>query len=132
MKAYLKRNSDILEDTFNSLFRPFYVDSDATVMKTDIKETDKEYILDVEMAGYDKTDISLKYENGYLTVSAKKNENDDNVTYLRRERAYSCSRSYYLGEVDEKQIKAKYSNGVLEIVVPKEKPEEVSHNINID
>ena len=134
MKTYLtRRNNDIFEDTFNSLFRPFYVGDEASVMKTDIRETETEYLMDVEMAGFDKKDISLKFESGYLTVSAKKGDADENgATYIRRERAYSCSRSYYLGDVDEKLIKAKYQNGVLEIVVPKVKPQEATHSINID
>lgn len=133
MKNYMltRRNNDVFEDTFNSLFRPFYVDEEASVMKTDIKETEHEYLMDVEMAGFDKKDISLKYESGYLTVSAKKNDTDETVKYVRRERAYSCSRSYYLGDVNEKLIKAKYENGVLQIVVPKEKPEETKHTIEI-
>ena len=133
MKNYVvRRNNDILEDTFNSFFRPFYVDEEAAVMKTDIKETENEYLMDVEMAGFDKNDISLKFEKGYLTVSAKKSEKDENANYIRRERACSCSRSYYLGDVNEKSIKAKYNNGVLEIVVPKEKKEETAHSISID
>ncbi len=133
MKNYLsRRNSDIFEDAFNNFLRPFYVDEEATIMKTDIKETEKEYLMDVEMAGFDKNDISLKYESGYLTVSAKKDEKEESVKYIRRERAYSCSRSYYLGDVNEKAIKAKYNNGVLEIVVPKEKPENNTHSINIE
>lgn len=133
MKTYLtRRNSDIIEDAFNNFFRPFYVDEEASIMKTDIRESDNAYLMDVEMAGFDKSDISLKYESGYLTVSAKKEEKADNVKYIRRERAYSCSRSYYLGDVDEKAIKAKYNNGVLEIVVPKEKPQAQTHAINIE
>ncbi len=134
MKNYLtRRNNDIFEDTFNSLFRPFYVGEEASVMKTDIRETDNEYLMDVEMAGFDKKDISLKFESGYLTVSAKKGEKDeDGVNYIRRERAYSCSRSYYLGDVDEKLIKAKYNNGVLEVTVPKVQPEQTTHSINIE
>ncbi len=133
MKTYLtRRNSDIIEDAFNNFFRPFYVDEEASIMKTDIRESDNAYLMDVEMAGFDKSDISLKYESGYLTVSAKKEEKADNVKYIRRERAYSCSRSYYLGDVDEKAIKAKYNNGVLEIVVPKDKPQVQTHAINIE
>lgn len=133
MKNYLtRRNNDIFEDAFNDFFRPFYVDEEASIMKTDIKETEKSYLMDVEMAGFDKSDIALKYENGYLTVSAKKAEKDENVKYIRRERAFSCSRSYYLGDVNEKAIKAKYENGVLEIVVPKEKPENNTHCINVE
>lgn len=135
MKNYVfarRNNEDFFEDTFNSLFRPFYVDQEASVMKTDIRETDSEYVMDVDMAGFDKQDIALKYENGYLTVSAKKSDSDKDVKYVRRERAFSCSRSYYLGDVNEKLIKAKYENGVLQIVVPKEKPEEVKHTIAIE
>ncbi len=133
MKNYLtRRNSDIFEDAFNDFFRPFYVDEEASIMKTDIKETENSYIMDVEMAGFNKSDIALKYESGYLTVSAKKAEKNEDAKYIRRERAYSCSRSYYLGDVNEKAIKAKYENGVLEIVVPKEKPENTTHCINVE
>ena len=133
MKTYLtRRNNDIFEDTFNSLFRPFYVGDDNSVMKTDIRETETEYMLDVEMAGFDKKDIALKFESGYLTVSAKKSASEDGANYIRRERAYSCSRSYYMGDVDEKLIKAHYNNGVLEVVVPKVKPEQSTHSITID
>lgn len=133
MKNYLtKRNNDIFEDAFSSLFRPFYVEEEATLMKTDIRETENAYLMDVEMAGFDKKDIALKFESGYLTVSAKKNDSESNEKYIRRERAYSCSRSYYLGDVNEKEIKAKYVNGVLEVTVPKEKPEVTTHSINID
>ena len=133
MKNYLtRRTSDIFEDTFNSLFRPFYVEEEATLMKTDIRETESAYLMDVDMAGFDKKDIALKYESGYLTVSAKKSDKQESDNYIRRERAYSCSRSYYLGDVNEKEIKAKYQNGVLEVTVPKEKPEVTTHSINID
>ena len=133
MKNYLsRRNNDIFADAFNSLFRPFYVEEEATLMKTDIRETDNAYLMDVEMAGFDKKDIALKFESGYLTVSAKKSASEDGANYIRRERAYSCSRSYYLGDVKEKEIKAKYQNGVLEITVPKQTPEETTHSINID
>ena len=133
MRNYItRRNSDIFEDAFNSLFRPFYVEAEATPMKTDIRETETAYLMDVEMAGFDKKDITLKFEKGYLTVSAKKGDANENEAYIRRERAYSCSRSYYLGDVNEKEIKAKYQNGMLEITVPKAKPEEITHSINID
>ncbi len=134
MKTYLmtRKNNDLMDDAFNSFFRPFYVDDDASIMKTDISENEQEYLMDVEMAGFDKSDISLKFENGYLTVSAKKQEKEESKKYIRRERAFSCSRSYYLGDVNEKLIKAKYENGILQIVVPKEKPEEVKHTITVE
>ena len=134
MKNYMTthRNHDLLDEAFESFFRPFYVDSESSFMKTDIRETDTHYVLDVEMPGFDKKDISLKFESGYVTISAKKESEQDNGRYIRRERAVSCSRSYYMGDVDEKQIKAKYESGVLTVTVPKEKPEEKKHHIAID
>lgn len=133
MKNYLvHRNNDLIDDAFDSFFRPFYVDSESSFMKTDIKETDKEYVLDVEMPGFDKKDINLKFESGYITISAKKDQSEENSRYIRRERAVSCSRSYYMGDVDETQIKAKYENGVLSVSVPKDKPEQTKHAITID
>ena len=88
--------------------------------------------LDVEMPGFDKKDISLKFESGYITISAKKEQGAENSRYIRRERAVSCSRSYYMGDVDETQIKAKYENGVLVVTVPKDKPEQTKHAIAIE
>lgn len=134
MKTFLtQRNNDLFDQAFDSLFRPFYMDSESTFMKTDIKENDKEYVMDVEMPGFDKNEIQLNFENGYLTISAKKEASTDNKEhYIRRERAVSCSRSYYMGDVDQKLIKAKYENGVLAVSVPKQKPEETKHNILID
>ena len=134
MKNYIttRRNNDLFDEAFESFFRPFYVDSESSFMKTDIRETDKDYVMDVEMPGFDKKDISLKFESGYVTISAKKQATEDGGRYIRRERAQSYSRSYYMGDVDEKQIKAKYESGVLTVTVPKEKPEETRHHIAID
>ncbi len=134
MKNYMTthRNNDLFDEAFDSFFRPFYMDSDSTFMKTDIKEKNNDYVMEVEMPGLDKKDISLKFESGYLTISAKQEVHEEEGKYLRRERATSYSRSYYMGEVDEKQIKAKYENGILSVTIPKEKPEESRHSINID
>ena len=132
MRNYLSRRSnDLFDEAFENFFRPFYMDSESSFMKTDIKETEKDYVLEVEMPGFDKKDIALKFESGYITISAKKDGADDSK-YIRRERAVSCSRSYYMGDVDEKKITAKYADGVLTVTVPKEKPEESRHNILID
>ena len=132
MRNYLtRRSNDLIDEAFENFFRPFYVDSDSSFMKTDIKETEKDYVLEVEMPGFAKKDISLKFESGYITISAKKDGADDGK-YLRRERAVSCSRSYYMGDVDQTKITAKYADGVLTVTVPKEKPEELHHTIAID
>lgn len=128
--------SDFFADPFDSFFRPMFVDDRAIAMKTDISETDKEYTLEVDLPGYDKSDIKLDYENGYLTVSASHSDSDKEEgkkSYIRKERSVSASRSYYIGEVDENTISAKFEGGVLTIVVPKAEPEQPKKKgINID
>lgn len=133
MKNYIttRRSNDLFENAFDSLFRPFYIDSESSFMKTDISQTDKDYVMEVEMPGFDKKDIELKFESGYITISAKK-QKDNAANYIRRERAVSCSRSYYMGDVDETQIKAKYEHGVLTVTIPKDKPAQAKHSILID
>jgi HSP20 family molecular chaperone IbpA len=87
------------------------------------------------MPGFEKSDISLNLENGYLTIEAKREEKqEDDKNYVRRERNFSCKRSYYVGEnVTEEDVKAKYLNGTLEILVPKKKEKEITRkNIAID
>lgn len=88
----------------------------AGMMSTDVRETDKGYMVDIDMPGFKKDDISLDLQNGYLTVSAHRNssheDKDDNGRWLRRERyAGSCSRSFYVGEdVKDSDIHASYMN----------------------
>ena len=96
-----------------------------SVMKTDIKEEDNNYILSVDIPGAKKEDISLKLENGYLDISYNvKEENDEknkHGKFLRRERYFgSMNRSFYIGEdYKESDINASYSDGVLTITLPK-------------
>ena len=135
MKNYLIRNNygtgfDMLDDAFENFFRPMFYEDKPEGMNTDIRETEKGYVLDVELPGFDKSEIALSLEKGYLTISAKKTEKEENKEgkdrFLRRERKVQCSRSYYVGEnVAETDIKAKYENGVLAIEVPKDKPKQV-------
>ena len=149
MKNYLmnnenKRNNelDFFDDAFGGFFKPLFYEEKHHSMKTDIKETENSYVLDIEVPGFDKKDVNVSLENGYLTVSAQKKtceggENDEKnkkkENYIRRERSCSVSRSYYVGDVDKEAIKAKYENGVLTVVIPKEKPAlPESHNIVID
>ena len=95
------------------------------VMKTDVKETETGYEVDIDLPGFKKDEINAKLDNGYLTISAAKgldkDEQDKNGKYIRRERyAGSMSRSFYVGEgVTEEDIKAKYEDGILRLVVPK-------------
>ena len=124
MKHYVVRRNNGANDFFGGFFDDFFrstlYNMDSSAMKTDVKESEKDYSLDVEMPGYKKEDISIQYENGYLSVSAKREEKENDGKYLRKERSVSCSRTYYVGDVEEEQIKAKFENGVLSLVIPKE------------
>lgn len=112
----------------------------AGMMSTDVRETDKGYMVDIDMPGFKKDDISLDLQNGYLTVSAHRNssheDKDDNGRWLRRERyAGSCSRSFYVGEdVKDSDIHASYKDGTLCLETPKPEAQqqvETKHQIAI-
>ena len=129
MKNYLtKRNNTYdLFDAFDDFFRPVFFDEQHD-LKTNIKETDSAYELDIEMPGYSKDQIKVALKNGYLTVSASKEskEEDNKKHYVRKEISESCSRSYYVGDdVTQADIKAKYENGMLAISVPKSQPKQI-------
>ncbi len=118
---------------WDSMLEPFNI-FDNAVMKTDIREKDGKYLLDVNLAGFRKEDIKISLYNGTLTVSADHNdsqeEKDAKGNLIRRERySGSCKRSWYIGEgISENDIHAKYENGVLTLEVPteakKEEPQE--------
>ena len=98
------------------------------LMKTDIREDENSYLLEVDLPGYSKEDIKIDVTDGYLTINAKvnKEEKDEEKNYVRRERfTGEATRSFYVGEdikVDE--IKASFKNGILTLEVPKVNPEE--------
>ena len=113
----------------------------AGMMSTDVRETDKGYMVDIDMPGFKKDDVSLDLQNGYLTVSAHRNssyeDKDDNGRWLRRERyAGSCSRSFYVGEdVKDSDIHASYKDGTLCLEMPKleaQQQVETKHQIAIE
>ena len=94
-------------------------------MRTDIKETQNGYELDIDLPGYKKADVQAELKEGYLTISAStrkdESEKDKDGKYLRRERYYgSCSRSFYVGDaVTQEDIKARFEDGILKVTVPK-------------
>ena len=95
------------------------------MMKCDIYEKEGKNNLEMDVPGFKKEDINMELENGYLKVSAEKTLDSDekeNKKYVRRERHSftKCERSFYVGDVSEEDIKAKFKNGILEISVPKE------------
>ena len=99
--------------------------------RTDIRDTEKEYILEADLPGFDKEDISLSIENGYLIVSAEhktnKEEKDEKGNYIRRERSYgSYSRCFDISGIDEDAISASFKNGVLELRLPKETEKKIA------
>ena len=118
-------NDDWMNFGFPEVDKALYGKHAGTVMKTDVKETETGYEVDIDLPGFKKDEINAKLDNGYLTISAAKgldkDEQDKNGKYIRRERyAGSMSRSFYVGEgVTEDDIKAKYEDGILRLVVPK-------------
>ncbi len=100
----------------------------AGCMRTDVKETDGGYELDIDIPGYKKEDVKAKLKDGYLTISAESNsendEKDDDGRYIRRERYYgSMSRTFYVGDgIKDEDIKAKFADGTLSLFVPKPQP----------
>ena len=111
--------------------------SSQSLMKTDVKELDGSYELDIDLPGYKKEDVSAKLENGYLTISASTNKNNDEKDkdgrYIRRERyTGQCSRSFYVGnQVTQDQIKAKFENGILKLSIPKVEKQQVEQKMYI-
>jgi len=139
MKRYLPQTYEEtnLFDALDNLFKPVFFD-ETREMRTDIKETDEGYQLDIEMPGFKKSELGVSLENGYLTVTGNKHREEENKgkkeKYLRKERSESFQRSYYVGDdIDEKDVKAKYEDGVLCLTVPKSKPRQIqSHSITIE
>mgnify|MGYP000851338908 FL=1 len=102
--------------------------------KLDIQRTDKEYLVEAELPGVRKDEISLDLREGTLTISVNReeNKNEENKNYIHRERRVSSmSRSVYLGDVDPDGVAAKLENGVLKITVPSKTPVEKSRRIEI-
>ena len=103
---------------------PLYGKHAKNLMKTDVRETESSYEVDIDLPGFKKEDIKLDLENGYLTVSAQKgldkDEQDKNGRYIRQERYTGlCSRSFYVGDMKPSDVAAKYEDGILKISLPK-------------
>ena len=129
-----RKRSDL--DLFEEMFHdPFFSRREEKLMRTDIKEKGNNYVIEMDLPGYEKEDIKIKMEKGYLTVTAKVNKeiNDDKEeNYIHRER-YSgeCSRSFYVGEnVKEDEVKASFKNGTLKLVVLKKDQKELDNGDN--
>ena len=101
------------------------------MMKTDIRDVDGNYELEIDLPGFKKDEIQVQLKDGYLVLSAAKgldkDEKDKEGNYIRRERyAGSMCRSFYVGDaVSEEDIHAKYEDGILKLSVPKKAPEKI-------
>ena len=96
------------------------------MMKTDIRDVDGNYELDIDLPGFKKEDVKIQLKDGYLNIQAtreeKKDEKDEKGKYVRRERyTGTCNRSFYVGpNIKHEDIHAKYENGILHVTFPKE------------
>lgn len=129
---------DLFDDFFDF---PFYDDKESdklekklyghrskNLMKTDVQETENGYVLEMDLPGFSKDEVKASLKDGYLTIRAEKGldkeEKDEKTTkYIRRERyAGSCERSFYVGDVNETDIKGEFKHGILKLTIPKEQP----------
>lgn len=123
---------DVFDDFDRNFFRNFgnmdralYGKHAQNMMKTDVKETDEGYEVDIDLPGFKKDEIQLELNNGYLTISTQKalekDEKNKKGRMLRQERyAGMMQRSFYVGEhITEEDVKASYESGVLHLVLPK-------------
>ena len=112
-------------DNFWGKKNPLYGKHAQNMMKTDIREKDDSYELDVDLPGFKKDEIKVQLKDGYLTLSAAKgldkDQQDKQGNYIRRERyAGACQRSFYVGEgITEADIKGEFKHGILKLHIPK-------------
>ena len=116
-----RNNFDLFDDIFND---QFFRGNENKMMKTDIRESENSYTIDVDLPGYSKDNIKVDITDGYLNINAKMEENDDKEEkgkFIRRERFFGeCSRSFYIGDgISEEDIKASFKNGILSLEIPK-------------
>ena len=126
-------NDDWMDFGFPEVDKALYGKHTNNVMKTDVKETDTGYEVDIDLPGFKKDEINAQLDNGYLTISAAKgldkDEKDKKGKYIRKERyAGAMSRSFYVGEgITQEDIKAKYEDGILRLSVPKKEAKAVEN-----
>lgn len=110
---------------FEDVDRKLYGKHASQLMKTDVKEHDDGYEVDIDLPGFKKDEIHLDLQNGYLTVAASKgldkDKQDKKGRIIRQERyAGSMQRSFYVGDaVSNDEVKAKFEDGVLKLMIPK-------------
>ena len=129
-----KNEFDLFDEMFND---PFFTRSENKLMRTDIKEKNDHYELEVDLPGYEKENIKIELSDGYLTIHASMNKSVDDEKdskYVHKERYVgNSSRSFYVGDnVKEEDIKATFKNGTLKLTFPKDKQEKQDEKKYID
>ena len=123
-----RRNFDLFDDFFDD---NFFNKKEKNFMKTDIKEKKDKYVIEMDLPGFEKENIKLELNNGYLTISGKQENNidEEEEKYVHKERFYGeCTRSFYVGDnIKEEDIEAEFKNGTLKIDIPK-KQEQIEQN----
>ena len=120
-----------------SIRNPLYGKNAKNLMKTDVRETDNTYELDVDLPGFKKDEVQLDLKDGYLTISAAKgldkDQEDKEGKYIRQERyAGACSRSFFVGEeIEPRDVSAKFEDGILRVSLPKRVKKELPRNSTI-
>ena len=120
-----------------SIRNPLYGKNAKNLMKTDVRETDNTYELDVDRPGFKKDEVQLDLKDGYLTISAAKgldkDQEDKKGKYIRQERyAGACSRSFFVGEgIEPRDVSAKFEDGILRVSLPKQVKKELPRNSTI-
>lgn len=130
---------DFFDDSFGMMNArsPLYGKHARNLMKTDIRETDTNYELAIDLPGFKKDEIHIELKNGYLTISAAKgvdkDQQDKAGKYIRQERyAGACSRTFYVGEgVEPEDVTAKFENGILQLSIPKEAKKQLPKNTSV-
>lgn len=134
---------DFFDRDFGNMFPPMsasrmlYGKNARNIMKTDVRETDSNYELDVDLPGFKKDEVKLELKDGMLTIRAAKgldkDEKDDQGRYIRQERyAGACSRSFYVGDgLDPSDVKARFEDGILKISMPRQTPKTLPANPTI-
>ena len=129
---------DLFDDFFDF---PFYDDRDmekmqkklyghrsTNLMKTDVQENDDSYLMEMDLPGFSKDEVKVSLKDGYLTIRAEKGldeeqKDEKSAKYIRRERySGACERSFYVGNINEADIKGEFKHGILKLTIPKEQP----------
>ncbi|NPV27829.1 MAG: Hsp20/alpha crystallin family protein [Firmicutes bacterium] len=142
LERNIERTLDRTVSSFRNLLESFFEDdvfeqaffATDRHMRTDIKETEKEYIIEAELPGFNKDEIQIAVQDDYLTLTAQRLEEkqEENSRYISRERRFgTIRRSFRLDNVDTNNITAKYENGLLCIRLPKLEPRSTSRIIDI-